>query len=89
MQEDITIPVTNLNIRYKASARLDNKIIVETMVSKMTPLTITFNQCIKDKETGKLFTAAEVEVVAVNNSGKIYRRLPDVLKDACEKSLED
>ena len=85
---DITIPVTDLNIRYKAPAKLDDKIVVETFVSKITPLTITFTQIIKSDDLSRTYIVATVEVVAVNNEGKIYRRLPDVLKDACEKVLE-
>ena len=88
MNNDITIPVTNLNVRYKASARLDDRIVVETWISKVTPLTITFSQTVKDKETDKIFVQDQIEVVAVNNQGKIYRRLPDVLKNACEKIQE-
>ena len=88
MNEDVTIPVTKLNVRYKASAKLDDNIVIETFVSKITPVTITFTQIIKDKLSEKVFTIGEVEVVAVNNSGRIYRKLPDVLKTACAKVLE-
>ena len=88
MKNDITIPVTNLNIRYKASAKLNDNIVIETTVSKITPLTITFTQIIKSKDLSKTFITAEVEVVAVNNEGKLYRRLPDILKQACEKVIE-
>jgi len=86
---NVVIPVTNLNIRYKASAKLDDNIVVETSISKLSPLTITFSQIIKHKETDKIFTIGEIEVVAVNNSdGKIYRRMPDILKSACEKAIQ-
>ena len=85
---DIAIPVTNLNIRYKGSAKLDENIIVETSVIKVSPLTITFLQKITNAETGKLYIQAEVEVVAVNNNGKLYRKMPEVLKNACMRALE-
>ncbi len=88
-KNNILIPVTNINVRYKASAKLDDKIIVETEVAKITPLTITFAQSIKAKENGKPYVIAEIEVVAVNNEGKIYRRLPDILKDACLRAMEE
>ena len=88
MNNGITIPVTNMNIRYKASARLDEPIVVETYVSKISPLTITFTQIIKSEDLTRTFIIGTVEVVAVNNEGKIYRRLPDVLKQACEQVLE-
>ena len=88
MKNNITIPVTNLSIRYKASAKLDDKIVVETWISKMSPITITFTHVIKSEDLTKTYTIAELDVVAVTNEGKIYRRLPEVLKSACEKVLE-
>ena len=87
-ENDVVIPVTNISIRYKASAKLDNKIVVETTITKISPLTVTFNQIIKDKNTDKVYTVADVEVVAVNSEGKIYRRMPDVLRIACEKGMQ-
>lgn len=87
-ENDVVIPVTNINIRYKASAKLDDKVLVETEITKISPLTITFTQVIKHKETEKVFTVSEVEVVAVNGEGRIYRRIPEVLKTACEKAME-
>lgn len=87
-KKDIAIPVTNINIRYKSSAFLDEKIIVETTLTKMSPLTVTFTQIIKNAESGQVHTVAEVEVVAVHNDGKLYRRLPDDLKTVLEGALE-
>ena len=88
-EQDIVLPVTNLNVRYKASAKLNDKIIVKTKVSKITPLSITFEQNIVNKETGALYIQALVDIVAINNSGKLYRRLPDILKTAFDKSINE
>ena len=87
-ENDVVIPVTNINIRYKASAKLDDKLLVETQITKISPLTVTFCQIIKNKDTEKTYTIAEVEVVAVNNQGKIYRKMPELLRKACEKGME-
>lgn len=87
-ENDVVIPVTNINIRYKASAKLDEELIVETQVSKLTSLTIAFNQVIKNKSDGRIYVTAEVEVVAVNNNGRLYRRLPEQLVSACKKAME-
>lgn len=86
-KNDIAIPVTNINIRYKSSALLDEHITIETTLAKLSPLTATFSQVIKNTETNQIHTIAEVEVVAVNNNGKIYRRLPDELKSKLERAL--
>ena len=88
-ENDVIIPVTNINIRYKASAKLDEKIIVETQITKISPLTVTFQQIIKNKESERVYTIAEVEVVAVNGEGRIYRKMPELLKIACEKGMAD
>ena len=86
-ENDIAIPVTNINIRYKSSALLDEKIIIQTSVKEISRLTVTFNQVIKNAENDKVHTIADVEVVAVHNDGKIYRQLPDELKSKLERAL--
>ena len=85
-KKDIVLPVTNMNVRYKASAKIDHELIIKTTISKVTPITIVFNQTIKDKNTGALYIQAEFEIVAINNEGKLYRRLPQELKDAFERA---
>ena len=87
-EEDIVLPVVNINIRYKASAKLDDTVLVETWLEKYGPLSATFKQEIKSKETGKVFTSAEVDVVAVHNDGKLYRRLPELLAQTFERTME-
>ena len=86
-KQDVAIPVTSLNIRYKASALLDERIVVETEITKMTPIVVQFTQTIKNKETDKVCTIGIVEVVAVTNEGKIYRRIPEILKIPCEQAM--
>ncbi len=78
-EADVAIPVANLNIRYKSSAKINEVYKVTTTVSKITPLAVTFRQVTSNAETGQVYTDAEVVVVAVNNSGKLYRRLPEKL----------
>lgn len=85
---DILMPVTNMNVRYKASARLNDTIIIETWIEKYNSLSITFKQVIKSKETGKLFIEALFDVVAINAAGKLYRRLPEAVVSAMEKDSE-
>ena len=86
--QDIVLPVVNLNVRYKSSAKLNDNLIIETWIGKFNSLSVTFKQVIKSKETGKTFIEAEVDVVAISNEGKLYRRMPDVLADIFEKELD-
>ena len=86
--EDIILPVTGINIRYKASAKLNDTVKIETEICKLTPLSVSFTQYVKDAQTDKTFVQAQVDVVAVNGEGKLYRRLPEVLTKAFEKVME-
>ena len=85
---DIVLPVTNLNVRYKKSARLNDEIIIETSIAKFNNLSVTFRQVIKSKETGVVFIEAEVDVVAISNDGKLYRRMPAILAETFEKEIK-
>lgn len=85
---DIVMPVINLNIRYKASAKLNDNIIIETKISKFNGMSVTFSQAIRSAKTLKTFVKAEVEVVAISKEGKLYRKMPDVLADLFKKELE-
>lgn len=86
-KNDITIPVTNINIRYKSPAKLDEHLVIETTLVKLSALTAIFSQIIKNADTNQIRTISEVEVVAVHNDGKLYRRLPDELKTKLEGAL--
>ncbi len=86
-KQDIVLPVTNMNIRYKASGKLNDIVVIETGIKKLTPVTIVFEQTIRNKESGKLFLQAEFEVVAVHNDGSLHRRMPDIIKEAFNKGV--
>lgn len=86
--QNITLPVVNLSVKYKSSAKLNDEMIVETSIQKFTTLSATFEQKILDKNTGKFFIEALVEIVAIDNNGKLYRRMPEVLTQMFEKALE-
>ena len=84
---DVALPVTNMNVRYKASAKLNDTVLVETWIEKLTPISVTFGQTIKNAETEATFIQAEFVVVAINGEGKLYRRMPENLKNALEGAL--
>lgn len=87
--QDIVLPVVNLNVRYKSSARLNDNLIIETSVTKFNGLSVTFHQTIKSEESLKTFIEAEVEVVAISRaSGKLFRRMPDILSEVFKKEVE-
>lgn len=86
--QNITLPVVNINVRYKLSARLNDEMIIESSIQKFNSLSVTFEQKILNKSTGKTFVEALVDVVAIDNNGKLYRKMPQILLDAFEKAVE-
>lgn len=88
-KSDILLPVTNMNVRYKASAKLNDTVIIETRIEKYNSLSVTFKQLIKSKETEKVFIEALFDVVAINEAGKLYRRLPEEIVQAFKRMMKN
>ena len=84
--QNIVLPVTNLNIRYKRSARLDDKLSIHTWISAFNGTSVTFSQEIYANGSNKPYIVADVEVVAITaDEGKLYRKMPEVLATVFEK----
>ena len=76
-KEDIVLPVAEIDIKYKLSAKLEDEIIIETKIKECGKFYVTFHQIIKDEKTNKTYIDAIVKVVAVHKDGKLYRSLPE------------
>jgi len=86
---DILLPVTNMNVRYKMSARLNDNVTIETEVSKFNGISVTFHQVVRLKDSGKVCIDATFDVVAISNTtGKLYRRMPEFLAEIFEKETK-
>lgn len=81
--QDIVLPVADLNIKYKQSAKLEDEIVIETKIQDWGKFYLTFYQTILDKKREKVFVEAAVKVVAINKSGKLYRSLPEPVQKIC------
>ncbi|MCQ2753644.1 MAG: acyl-CoA thioesterase [bacterium] len=86
--QNVVFPVINLNISYKIPARLNDEIIIETSIEKMSATVCTFVQTIKNKLTGNVNAVAKVDIVAVDCNGKLYRRIPAEIKEIFEGAYE-
>lgn len=86
-KQDIALPLTSLNVKYKASAHLNDNVTITTKIIKRSLLSVKFYQTVTDTDTGKLYVEAEIDVVSVSNSGKLYRRFPEVLNNAFREDI--
>ena len=87
-EKDIVLPVVNLNVKYKMSAKLNDVVVTETEISEFNGFTVKFKQIIRSKETGKICIDADVSIVAIDNNGKLYRKMPEVLAKSFEEVLK-
>lgn len=86
--QGIVLPVVNLNIKYKMSAKLEDELSIETEIVEFNGFTVKFKQIIKEKKSGKVCIDADVSVVAINNDGKLYRKMPEVLAKSFDEVLK-
>ena len=86
--QGITLPVVDMHIRYKASALMNDRLVVETTVKELKPMSVTFSHVVKNKETQKVNILAETAVVALNKDGKLMKRMPEFMYRAFSSALE-
>lgn len=75
-KEDIVMPVSEMNVKFKQSAKLDDNIIIKTQISQHGKFFIDFHQTIKDENEEKTYIVATFRVVAIHKDGTLYRSLP-------------
>ena len=80
------VPVTRLEIAYKAPARLDSKIRVTARLRPPEVARFVLDYEIRD-ETGFLLTTATTEQVVTRPDGELLLALPDFLRTLAEQIL--
>lgn len=76
----ILMPVTELNIRYKHFAKPYDFLKIISSIKDFGKTQLSFYQEIINVKTGELVLYANVKGVATNRNGKLYREIPDYLK---------
>lgn len=74
---DIVLPVAEINVKYKKSAKLNDTVLITTKLQEHSRCSLTFNQKITDESGQIVYVEATVKVVAINKGGKLYRNMPD------------
>lgn len=86
MEENgILLPVTELNIQYKAPARYDDVISITTSLKKIPTFKIEFIYQIHNQE-GVLLIDASTSLVFINSETNKLIKAPDYLIEAIEKN---
>lgn len=84
----ILFPVVEMNIRYKSSAKMNERIVIKTKVKEVRPMSITFEHNVYKKDTDTLRVNAQTTIVVINSeTGKMYRKMPDDLYEKVMKEI--
>lgn len=85
----ITFPIIDMHVRYKSPAVIFEEITIETKITEVKSRSITFNQAVKNKETGEIHVTAEFVCVMVDMNNKKMQKLPQELITAFEQAVEN
>jgi len=85
----VLFPVTEMNIRYKSSAKVHEIILIKSCIIEVKPFCVMFEHNVYEKSTGILRVSAHINIAAINpETGKIYRRMPENLLENFEKAMK-
>lgn len=87
-QQGFIMPVVECQVRYKASAKYDDLLLIETCLSEVTPRTCRFNYRIIRENDGKMLAQGSTTHAVVDFNGKL-KKFPDGLLAALRKQLAD
>jgi len=80
------LPVVECHLRYKASARYDDLLAVETCLAEVRPLSCRFNYRIVREGDGRLLVQGYTVHAAVNSEGRLVKLPAEVLAALQKKS---
>ena len=74
----IVFPVVEMNIRYKSSAKMNERIIIKTQISELKQLSVTFEHKVFEEKTNTLRVIAHTTIVVIDTkTGKMLRKMPE------------
>jgi len=71
-KEGYLFVVVEAHMKFKASARYDDLLDVESAIKEINPVSLTFHTTIRN-ESGKLLVTGDVKLACTNSEGKICR----------------
>jgi len=76
MAEDIVFPITDVDCKYRASAKFDDYILIEAVLAKVSKVKMIFTYRVLREADGLLLATGSTQNAFTNKQGKIIR-LPD------------
>jgi acyl-CoA thioester hydrolase len=79
-ERGVHLPVASAELRYRAPARFDDELIVETTLVKVRTVSLDFGYRITRKEGDLLIAEGETRLACVDSSHKLFRIPEDIRK---------
>ncbi len=76
MAEDIVFPITDVDCKYRQSARFDDYILIEAVLAEISKVKMVFIYRVLREHDGALLATGRTQNAFTNRQGKIVR-LPD------------
>jgi len=80
MEAGIVFPITDVGCQYKASAKFDDYISIETTLIELSRAKMVFSYRVIREADGKLLAEGRTQNVFTDNQGRIIRLEPQVLE---------
>ncbi len=88
MADGIVFPITHVECQYRASAKFDDIILIETTLKEVSPVKMVFTYQVVRQEGKVLLATGSTQNVFTDQNGKIVRlsgKYYDKLKISCER----
>ena len=73
MKEGTVFVVVHAEVDYRSPARYGDWLVIETVVSGMTPASFTFSHVIRERESRRVVVEGSARLAATDGNGKVKR----------------
>lgn len=89
MADGILFPITDVGCQYKASAKFDDYILIETTMSELSRAKMVFTYRVVREADGALLATGRTQNVFTDMQGRIIRLAPEVYDKMAAKFAEE
>ena len=73
MEEGTIFVVVHAEVDYRSSARYGDWLVIETVISDMTPASFTFSHVIRERESRRVVVEGSARLAATDGNGRVKR----------------
>lgn len=86
-RDGVFLAVADVRIRFRGSARYDERVRVRTRLSRLRSRGVSFGYVVENVEDGSRLADAEIDLLCIDSTGRT-RKLPADVRDLLEGALD-